>query len=313
MKDRIKLALDEARMLTLGAEILVGAAYRAIFQDGYDRLPVLHKAVHAGAITLTLLVLILLMLPGPFHQISERGQDTLRLRDFASRMMELSLLPFALALGTCLFSFTYYALDTLASAGLAIVGTAAALFLWYGLGFWGRRRLHREERIEHMRQPSPEQPTSVKDKIAQLLTEGRVILPGAQAVLGFQFLAMLSDSFSKLPDLSRVIHIASLCSIGLATMLLMTPAAYHRIVENGEFTASFERIAGRLILAAMVPLAAGLAGDFYVVLQKATASAAIAAVGGALMLTAYLGAWFGFTLYARRRRGHTARLDLARA
>ena len=43
-------------------------------------------------------------------------------------------------------------------------------------------------------------------RIEQMLTETRVILPGAQALLGFQLVIVLSGTFEKLPVDSRVIQ-----------------------------------------------------------------------------------------------------------
>jgi hypothetical protein len=36
---KVKLALDETRMLILGAQILLGFQFRGVFSDGYDQLP----------------------------------------------------------------------------------------------------------------------------------------------------------------------------------------------------------------------------------------------------------------------------------
>jgi hypothetical protein len=41
--------------------------------------------------------------------------------------------------------------------------------------------------------------TALATKVEQLLTEARVIIPGAQALLGFQFIAMLTSGFDRLP------------------------------------------------------------------------------------------------------------------
>lgn len=126
-----------------------------------------------------------------------------------------------------------------------------------------------------------------------------MILPGAQALLGFQFIAMMSQQFTKLPDSSKLAHISSLAAIALATMMLMTPAAYHRIVENGESTERFRRFATRTILLAMVPLALGLCGDFFVVVRIVTDSAPLSGFASGLMLLMFLGGWFGLTGFVR--------------
>ena len=146
-----------------------------------------------------------------------------------------------------------------------------------------------------------------------MLTEARVILPGAQALLGFQFIAMLAESFAKLPQSSKLLHIGSLSAVALATILLMTPTAYHRIVENGEATEPFYRVASRLVIGSLVPLAVGLCGDFFVVLLKASESKPLA-IGASLgMLALFLGGWFGLPFFQRQRRQPVPELNLAQA
>ena len=50
----------------------------------------------------------------------------------------------------------------------------------------------------------------------------------------------------------------------ITVTILMTPAAYHRVVSQGEDTEEFYLLASRLVRASMFPLAPGLCADFYV-------------------------------------------------
>jgi hypothetical protein len=143
--------------------------------------------------------------------------------------------------------------------------------------------------------------TPIKDKVEQVLTEARVVLPGAQALLGFQLATVLMETFKSLPRLSQYVHALSLMSIGLTVILLMTPAAYHRIVERGENTDHFHRVASALLLAAMVFLPIGICGELYVVLRRLTDSERVAIGSASLSLLFFYGFWFGYTSYKRRR------------
>lgn len=129
-----------------------------------------------------------------------------------------------------------------------------------------------------------------------------MVLPGAQALLGFQFAALLVEGFEKLPQSSKYVHFASLSLIGLAIILMMTPAAYHRLVEQGEDTEHFHRFASRILLASMIPLALGITGDFFVVARKITESDGLSVGLSALALIIFYGLWFGFTLYRKHAR-----------
>ena len=59
-------------------------------------------------------------------------------------------------------------------------------------------------------------------------------------------------------------------------------AAYHRIVERGDDSEEFHNFAGRILLLAMFFLGLGLAGDFFVVVQK---------ISGSLQLASWLANW----------------------
>jgi uncharacterized protein YneF (UPF0154 family) len=59
-----------------------------------------------------------------------------------------------------------------------------------------------------------------------------------------------------------------------------------------------------MILAAMVALALGICGDFFVVVRKVTESSAVAIAITVSMLVLFFGLWFGFTAYRRRQRSY---------
>ena len=151
------------------------------------------------------------------------------------------------------------------------------------------------------------EPTPLETKIKQVLTEARVVLPGVQALLGFQLAAMLTEAFGKLPKSSQYMHLLSLGLLAVSMVLLMSPAAFHRIVERGEDSERLHRFSSTMVVLALVPLALGIAGDFYVVLNKvlenATASIALAVAS----LVFFFGLWFGVTLAVRVRGEETSK------
>ena len=60
------------------------------------------------------------------------------------------------------------------------------------------------------------QETSLEQCITQMLTEARVVLPGVQALLGFQLVSVLTQAFEKLPASSKLLHAASLACLIVA-------------------------------------------------------------------------------------------------
>jgi MFS family permease len=304
LKDKIQNALDEGRMLVLGSQVLLGFEYRSVFEPGFEKLPLTSQYLKVSALVLMLIALGLLLAPGAYHRIVEEGEDTRALHRFTTRVMNYALLPFAVALGSDVYVSFERTMGRTVSIGIALGASLAALFFWYGLEF--KRKREREPQIKEEQEMSKEKESGeggakIKDKIRHVLTECRVVLPGAQALLGFQFVTTLMEAFEKLPSSSKYVHLASLLLVAVSIVLLMTPAAYHRIVERGEETEHFHNFASRILVAAMVPLALGVSGDLFVIVRKVTESATSAAASAAVSLLFFYGLWFGFTLYRRNR------------
>lgn len=61
-----------------------------------------------------------------------------------------------------------------------------------------------------------------------ILEEARIILPGMQALFGFQLIAIFNTGFGRLSPFDQYLHLAALVLVAIAVALVMTPAAYHR-------------------------------------------------------------------------------------
>jgi uncharacterized protein DUF6328 len=312
LKDKIQNALDEGRMLVLGSQVLLGFQFRAAFEPGFQDLPRSSQFLKLSCLALMLIAIGLLLVPGAYHRIVEDGEDTERQHVFTTRVLCYALLPIAVAFGIDLYvSFEKTVGPTWSvMSGLAI--GLCALFFWYGLELIRRSQRRSEIRKEQAMETSGKdgsrsEETKLKDKIRHVLTEARVVLPGAQALLGFQFITTLTESFEKLPSSSKYVHLISLFLVAVSIILLMTPAAYHRIVEEGENTEHFHNFTSRVLVFAMIPLALGMCGDFFVVMRKVVVSSTAAIVGSAAMLCFFYGLWFGSTIYRRKQLGHSGR------
>lgn len=143
---------------------------------------------------------------------------------------------------------------------------------------------------------------SLETRIEQALTELRVILPGAQALFGFQFAAVLTERFAQLSDVLKDVHLTSLGVVAVAVVMLIAPAAYHRIAASGNAEESVLRYAVRMMLPAQGFLTLGLVGDTYVTMRLIFESNALAAAIaiGALVIFGFL--LYGVPLLARSQR-----------
>lgn len=313
LKNKVKNALDEARMLVLGAQVLVGFQMRSVFERGFESLPIISQALKLCGLGLMLLAVGLIIAPSSYHRLVERGEDTQEVHRYTSRMMDWALLPFALGLGIDLYVATQKIVGWKTGVAAGLFGALMAAFFWYGLEFYMRRERAgeieekmRESEMEEKQDSEGGKGGKLTDKIQHALTECRVVLPGVQALLGFQFIVILTEGFDKLSSVSKYVHLASLGLTALAIVLLITPAAYHRMVERGEETEHFHRFASKVLVAALVPLALAMAGDVYVVVQKVTDSLLISVVSALVILAIFWELWFGLPLYRRTQREYVS-------
>lgn len=272
---KLKTALDESRLLILGAQVLLGFAFQAAFQDQFREVGPVGRVFQLVALCLLCLSVALLVVPSFYHQIACKGCSLHRALHVATSFASWSLLPLTVGLGAS--GYVTIARFAGPEAGFAFgtALTATALCLLYGLGFALRKS---------PKPLPPESNTPLKIKIEQMLTEARVIIPGGQALLGFQFVATLTRSFDALPMAIKWLHVTSLAVVSLSVLLLMTPAALHRLAFHGEDDPEFFAIGSRLVIAAGLPLALGISGDISVfkITESGLASTAIA-VAAAVM------------------------------
>jgi hypothetical protein len=211
------------------------------------------------------------------------------------------LLPFAVGLALTLYTVAA-ALDL---PYAPLIGMAAGIFasaLWYGWSRAGRQpgaKQRVQKDLAQQEQKDRDKP-DLSDRIKKVLLECRMALPGAQAFLGFQFAIVFSQGFEQLPRPWQVIHFVSLLATTVATVLLIAPAAYHRIHEAGADTEHFHKVASRLLLTALVFLGPGMAGDLFLVIAKVTQSASAAGASATLLLAAFFALWFGVSAWRRK-------------
>ena len=304
LKDKIQNALDESRTLVLGAEILIGFDFTAPFQEGFRRLSRFAQNLNFVSLILMLLTLVLLLSPAPFHQLTENGKDSASLHRFTTRVVEWALFPFALALGTSAYTPAEEIGGHVVGVTFGVATALLATVFWYGPMLFNRGcegRGRREDSVALSEIDSATNRTPVHDKIRQVLTEARMIIPGNQALLGFQFAIILQQGFRDVAPWLKWVHLWSLALVAVSTVLLLTPAAYHRIVENGEETERFYRVANKMVLCSLPPLALGICGDFFLVTYKMTETLSLSIVVVGLMLTVFGGMWFGYTWFCRNR------------
>ena len=296
----LKISLDELRMQMLGAQVAFGFQFQSLFQDRFDVSDPVRRAVALAGLIFMVLTLGLLIAAPAVHRIAEAGQATERTQRLTSALAHVALITLAMGLTAAVFVAVVTELGITAGTIAAATTAGVTLFAWHG---WGRL-LRRGTRKSIMTDKAARS-TSLHDRIDYVLTESRVMLPGAQALLGFQLLVPLMSSFETLPVVARSVHFAALVSVALAVVLLISPAAIHRIAFEGADDPRFLRLASRFVTAALIPLALGVASELYVAgvrLLPGSPVVAWTAAGAALVL---IGFWYGLPLGLRAVGGHS--------
>ena len=116
-----------------------------------------------------------------------------------------------------------------------------------------------------------------------------------------EIIVVAMRSFDALPAAARLVHAIALILLATSVILLMAPAAYHRIVCEGEDSAEFLRIGSTLVISATLPLALGIGCDVGIVMTEIFHSPT-AGVGIAVLVTAgFVTLWYLVPLALRRR------------
>lgn len=288
---KVKTALNETRLLILGAQVLLGFQFQAFFQDGFSELSAASQHFCLVGLMLVLLSVTLLVMPSMQHRLVEMGQSSERLLSATSILTGLGLVPLAcsLALGVYVVVGRHFGMLAGMVAGVGL-GAACGL-AWFGI----------EWLIDGPSEKKimPQSNTPLDTRIEQLLTETRVIIPGAQALFGFQILVMLTSGFDRLPQISKFIHLAALILVAANMVLLIMPAALHRLTFGGDDSARFLRIGSGIVIAAPIFLAAGISAESYVVFQKVLEDEGRSAIGAGATFVTIAACWYAMPLLMR--------------
>ena len=140
-------------------------------------------------------------------------------------------------------------------------------------------------------------------QVEQVLAEARMVLPGIQALFGFQLVAVFNQRFAEALDhAQQYAHLGALGLTAVATALLMTPASYHRRVEPGRVSHQLVRVGTQCLNLAMLPLLAAIGIDFYLIAHIIVGQPGVPAVLTALLVLIFAALWYGLPAVMGARR-----------
>lgn len=141
----------------------------------------------------------------------------------------------------------------------------------------------------------------LSEAVTHLLEECRMVLPGVQALFGFQLIAVFNSTFrERLTPTEQIIHLVAIGLVTMSVALIMAPAAYHRQTNPEEATESFIRLATYLLLGSMFPLMVGITLDFYLIARLILENNILSLLLSVALLIWFATFWFLLPRFRRR-------------
>lgn len=133
---------------------------------------------------------------------------------------------------------------------------------------------------------------SLGDQVNTIEQEARMVLPGIQALFGFQLIAVFNQNFSiRLTNLEQILHLMSILLVVISAILVVAPAAYHRQAKH-QISEHFIELSSNFLAWAMAPLALGTCIDIFLVAQIILSSYFLSAIIAFLIFSMYAWIWF---------------------
>ena len=145
---------------------------------------------------------------------------------------------------------------------------------------------------------------SLGQQVNTVQQEARMVLPGIQALFGFQLVAVFNQGFQvSLSPAEKGMHLFALLLVATAAVLVMAPAAYHRQAQH-QISKHFVDFSSWLLALSMAPLALGTCLDIYLVSRVTLESAALSAGITGVFFGFYAWTWFVYPRYRARKVTH---------
>lgn len=155
--------------------------------------------------------------------------------------------------------------------------------------------------------PDPNDPETLDRNVNELLQELRVTQTGVQLLSGFLLTVPFTERFSELDGVQTRVYVAAFCGSVLATVLLVAPVAFHRVLFRRRQRRWIVEAANWCALGGLSMLALTTGGILFLVLDVVGPRSA-AAVAVSVCLTLFVLVWLVLPLVgaARARSGRDA-------
>ncbi len=136
-------------------------------------------------------------------------------------------------------------------------------------------------------------------ELIELLNELRVVLPGVQVLFAFLLTVPFTNQFRRITQEQEIVFFVTFLLTTVATILLISPSAYHRLRWRQRDKEQMLQTANRLAISGLAFLAAALTGAVFLLTDLLFASAAVVYFVTAAAAALVLWFWYGLALIRR--------------
>lgn len=136
----------------------------------------------------------------------------------------------------------------------------------------------------------------------ELLEELRSLIPGAEVLFGFLLAIRFTEQFGDLTSLQKYVYYATLLSTAVALVMLLAPAAYHRIRFREGDKEVMLRKGNREAIAGTAATAAAFTGVLFLVTDLVF-SIPVAVVVAVLFFALTAWRWWAIALFRKAQEG----------
>jgi len=130
-------------------------------------------------------------------------------------------------------------------------------------------------------------------ELGELMQELRVALPGVQVLFAFLLTVPFTNGFEKLSDGEKRVYIGAVLATAVSSMLLIAPAANHRLLFRRHARERLLRAANRVAVVGFVTLALGIGLSLYLV-STVVYGGVFAGVASGVLAATTVFFWFVF-------------------
>jgi hypothetical protein len=141
---------------------------------------------------------------------------------------------------------------------------------------------------------------TLPEQLRSTLEEARILLPGIQAMFGFQLIAVFSAKFGELDHLEQILHLVATLLTLVSVAMALTPTALHRQLMPHSVSTRLVDSASRFLTLTLVPLVLGFALELKILAHAILDSDSAANFVAVCTFAGLIGLWFVYPRLMKR-------------